>query len=79
MKCQYCGSERIEVGVAWGKNAETGNVGLKYQSGAGIFSLTGVVQVYSDLCLDCQSILKTYIKEDTNKNWSHNPGSLGSR
>lgn len=78
MKCPNCGSERIEVGVAWGKSAEIGNVGLKYGSGAGIFSLTGVVQVYSDLCLDCKSILRTYIKEDTDKNWSHNPGSLGS-
>ena len=79
MKCPYCGSERIEVGVAWGKSAEAGNVGLKYTAGAGMFGLTGVVQVYSDLCLDCKSILRTYIKEDTNKNWSHNPGSLGSK
>lgn len=78
MKCPYCGGEKIEFGVAWGKSAETGNVGLKYTSG-GMFGLTGVVQVYSDLCLECKSILRTYIKEDTNKNWSHNPGSLGSK
>jgi hypothetical protein len=74
MKCPYCGSARIEEGVSWGKASESGNVGLKYD--AGVFS--GVVQVYSDLCLDCKCILKTYIKDDTNKNWSHNPGSLGS-
>lgn len=74
MKCPYCGSERIEFGVAWGKSAESGNVGLKYTN---VF--TGVVQVYSDLCLNCGSILRTYIKEDTNKNWSKRPGSLGSR
>ncbi len=79
MKCPYCGSERIECGVAWGKSAESGNVGLKFNSGAGFFSLTGVVQAYSDLCLDCKTILRTYIKEDTDKNWSHNPGSLGSK
>ena len=78
MKCPYCGSERIDFGVAWGKSAETGNVGLKY-TGAGFFGITGVAQVYSDLCLDCKSLLRTYIKEDTNKNWSHNPGSFGSR
>lgn len=75
MFCRYCGSERIEVGVAWGKSAESGNVGLKYNSS--IF--TGVVQVYSDLCLDCGSLLRMYIKEDTDKEWSHNPGSLGSK
>ncbi len=79
MKCPYCGSQRIETGIAWGKSAESGNVGLKYNTGNGFFSLVGVAQVYSDLCLDCKSILRTYIKEDTNKNWSHNPGSLGSK
>lgn len=76
MKCPYCGSERIETEIAWGKVAETGNIGLKYSKG--IF-LTGVVQMYSDLCLDCKSIVRSYIKEETDKQWSHNPGSLGSR
>ena len=79
MGCPYCGSERIEYGIAWGKSAETGNVGLKYATGTGFFSAVGVVQVYSDLCLDCKSVLRTYIKEDTNKIWSHNPGSLGCK
>lgn len=79
MKCPYCGSQRIEQGIAWGKSAESGNVGLKYLNGTGFLSITGVVQAYSDLCLDCKSILRTYIKEDTNKNWSHTPGSLGSK
>ena len=78
MKCPYCSSGRIERGIAWGKSAESGNLGLKYTSG-GLFGLTGVVQVYSDLCLDCGSVLRTYIKEDTDKNWSHSPGSLGSK
>lgn len=78
MKCPYCGSQRIEQSVAWGKSAETGNIGLKYSTGSDLFSLTGVVQVYSDLCLDCKTILRTYIKEDTNKDWSHEPGSIGS-
>lgn len=78
MKCPYCGSQRVEQGVAWGKSAETGNIGLKYSTGSGLFSLTGVAQVYSDLCLDCKTLLRTYIKEDTNKDWSHEPGSIGS-
>ncbi len=68
MKCPYCGSERIEEGIIWGKNADAGYIGLKYGTG-GFFNLTGTVPVYSDLCLDCKSIVRSYIKEDTNKNW----------
>ena len=67
MICPYCGSERIETEIAWGKSAETGNVGLKYKMMLGI---VGVAQVYSDLCLDCNSIVRSYIKEDTDKNWN---------
>ena len=78
MKCPFCGSERIETEISWGKSADTGNVGLKYKGG-GVFSATGVAQVYSDLCLDCKAIVKTYIKEDTDKKWSHKPGSIGSK
>ena len=74
MKCPYCGSENIETGVAWGKSAETGNVGLKYS--AAIF--TGVTQVYSDLCLNCGSLVRTYIKDRTDRKWSKKSGSLGS-
>ncbi len=76
MKCPFCGSDRIETGISWGKTGEAKNVGLKYTSG-GIF--TGVAQVYSDLCLDCKAILKSYIKEDTDKKWKHHPGSLGTK
>lgn len=75
MKCTHCGSERIEQGIAWGKSTETGNVGLKYK--AAIF--VGVVQAYSDLCLDCGTILRSYIKEDTNRQWVKTPSSFGSK
>ena len=72
MKCPYCGSERIAIDISWGKTADVGNIGLKYNEGIFI----GVAQVYSDLCLDCKSILRTYVKDDTNKNWNHNPGTI---
>lgn len=74
MKCPYCGNERIETGIAWGKSAEAGNVGLKYSRGF----LVGVTQVYSDLCLDCGTIVRSYIKDTTDRKWSKKPGSLGS-
>lgn len=72
MKCPYCGNDRIVIGISWGKTADVGNIGLKYNEG--IF--VGVAQVYSDLCLDCKSVLRTYVKDDTNKNWNHNPGTF---
>ena len=76
MKCPYCQSENIETGIAWGKSVDVGNVGLKYR--AGLIS-EGVAQVYSDLCLDCKAILKSYIKEDTDVKWIHKPDNFGSR
>ena len=72
MKCPNCGSERIVTGISWGKTADVGNIGLKYNEGIFI----GVAQVYSDLCLDCKSILRTYVQDDTNRNWNHNPGNI---
>ena len=77
MKCTFCGSDNIETDVAWGKSAETGNVGLKYKSG--FLGAAGVVQVYSDLCLDCGSLIRSYIKEDTGKEWIHRPGTNGTK
>lgn len=74
MKCPYCGSSRIETGIAWGMSVNTGDVGLRYDSG---FMGEGVAQVYSDLCLDCKSILRMYIKEGTDKNWIHKPEDGG--
>ena len=74
MSCPYCGSENVEAGVAWGKAAEAGNMGLKYDTGL----FVGVVQVYSDLCLSCGTLLRTYIKDSTPRRWSKRPGSPGS-
>ena len=80
MACPFCGSERIEIGIAWGKlEAKGGNVGLKYTNGKGLIAPLGVAQAYSDLCLDCKTILRTYIKEDTDKNWVYKPGSIGTK
>lgn len=71
MKCPYCGSERIETGIKWGQSYHRGNPGLKHSHGSGFIKKIEVATVYSDLCLDCKAILKTYIQEDTNKNWEH--------
>lgn len=73
MKCSFCGSEHIEEGIVWGESAEAGCAGLKYKA----FIAVGVVPVYSDLCLDCGTILRTYIKGDTDMMWSSQPGKIG--
>ena len=68
MQCPYCGSSRVETGITWGLSVNTGDVGLRYNDG---YMGEGIAQTYSDLCLDCKTILRTYIKEDTDKNWVH--------
>ena len=70
MKCPCCESERIEKGIAWGQTAEIGNIGLQYVSGK-LLKVVGTTEVYSDLCLDCGTIVRTYIKGDTDKQWYH--------
>ena len=70
MKCPYCGSERIEEGIPWGQTAEVGNIGLRFVHGK-VLKLVGVAEVYSDLCLDCGTIVRTYIKADTDEQWYH--------
>ena len=76
MKCPHCGSEKIDIGVVWGKTTGiAGNVGLLYKSGIFI----GTAQVYSDLCLSCGTILRTYIKESPDREWRHEPMTIGSK
>ena len=70
MKCPCCGSERIEEGIAWGQTAEVGNIGLRYITGK-VIKVIGVSEVYSDLCLDCGTIVRTYIKDDKEIKWYH--------
>ena len=64
MFCPYCGSQRIETGIMLsdGGNDE---VGLEYLNG--IF--VGTEDIYTDLCLDCGTIVRTYVKNPQNRNW----------
>lgn len=67
MKCPFCGSNRIEKGI---QTAEIGNIGLRYVT-AKVIKVVGTTEVYSDLCLNCGTIVRTYIKGDTDKQWYH--------
>ena len=76
MKCPCCGSEKIDIGIVWGKTAGiSGNLGLLYK--AGVF--VGTAQVYSDLCLSCGTVLRTYIKDKTDREWCHKPPVIGAK
>jgi predicted RNA-binding Zn-ribbon protein involved in translation (DUF1610 family) len=65
MNCPNCGSDNIQKSVSIGKSTETGSVGPCFIIGK---ILSGVEQMYCDICLDCGEITRFYIK-DTKKNW----------
>ena len=67
MKCPYCGSEHIKEGIRWGMTAKAGDVGLEYMTG--FLGIVGTAPVFSDLCLECGTVLRTYILDDTDKDW----------
>lgn len=64
MNCPYCGGNNIEEGIVWSMTAQSGNVGLAYKMGF----IIGTESVYSDLCLDCGTIVRSYVREP-NKKW----------
>jgi len=74
--CQNCGSSRIEQGIAISQSAETGNIGPKYKAN---LLMTGVSQMYCDMCLDCGEIIRLYIKDKTDRNWIKKSGVIGSK
>jgi hypothetical protein len=69
MKCPFCNSEKIEVGVPvvdpfWGTP-----VGPKYRRKNGIVIKAALM--YSDFCLDCGAVLKTYVDIPQDAHWIH--------
>lgn len=70
MKCPCCGSNRIEKGITWGQTAEIGNIGLRYVT-AKVIKVVGIAEACSDLCLNCGTIVRTYIKDDKERQWYH--------
>ena len=66
MICPHCGSSNIEEGIRWAEAREGAKVGLLYKKTV----FAGVAVAYSDLCRDCGTIIRTFIKENTDKNWN---------
>ncbi len=75
IKCNFCGSTHVEEGVSIGQDTETGNIGPNYMHGI----LINTLQMYADLCLDCGTLSRLYIKDLTPRTWHKKPGSFGSK
>ncbi|MBO4538514.1 MAG: hypothetical protein J5694_06620 [Erysipelotrichaceae bacterium] len=59
LKCPYCGSEDIMIGVRWTGGLKAIHVGL-----AELGLLSGTPHtVCSDVCRQCGTILRTYLKD----------------
>ncbi|NLT21869.1 MAG: hypothetical protein GXX82_02350 [Syntrophorhabdus sp.] len=64
-KCPHCGGGNIVVGVRVDQTADAGRIGLAYKTK---FVLGGTEPFYADVCDDCGTITRIYVKE-TGKNW----------
>jgi hypothetical protein len=74
MKCPFCNSEKIEVGVTVVDPFSGTPGGPKYRiKGRGRIR---TATMYSDFCLDCGSILKTYIDVPQDAHWIHGKSEL---
>jgi hypothetical protein len=63
-KCIYCGSTNSHRNISIGLSAETGSVGLQFK----VKIFIGVEPFYADLCKDCGSVSRLYVK-NVEKNW----------
>ena len=68
MKCLYCQSKNIEQGIlVHNQDNPTLKIGLMYQKNQFRYE---VEPLYVDLCTDCGTIIRTYVKGDVkDKKW----------
>lgn len=64
--CPYCGSDRIVTGIKIKMNAEVNDIGLTYRVGF-LGAFRGVEPIYTDLCEECGSITRLWVKNTENK------------
>lgn len=62
--CPYCGSKNIKKELAVGTSIQNSSLGIKYKP----FLTTYYEDIYVDLCIDCGSITRFYIK-NTDRPW----------
>lgn len=64
-RCPHCGGVEVAAELKLHLNAEVHTLGLAYKT-AKIF--VGAEQLYADLCLNCGSVVRFFVKE-TQRNW----------
>jgi hypothetical protein len=65
-KCIYCGSANLQQQVDVAQRNEIGAIGLSYKVN---FLFYGVESFYADLCKDCGTVSRLYVK-NSDRNWS---------
>lgn len=70
MKCTFCGSERIEEGVLFG------SAGPQYYENENGKAVLRTARMCCDLCLACGTVLRAYVKGETELSWAHEAVSL---
>lgn len=62
--CQYCGNSNIQRNIQIGVNAEADSIGLEYYTK---FVVIGTEAFLADLCLDCGSVVRLFVKNPQQK------------
>lgn len=64
-RCPYCGSSNIVRNIKVDQTADAGRIGLAYRAR---FMIITPEQVLADLCDDCGSVVRTFIRT-TGRKW----------
>jgi hypothetical protein len=64
-RCPYCKGQDVVADVIVGQTADAGRIGLAYKTR---FLVTGTAGLRAELCRQCGSVVRLYVKE-TGKNW----------
>ncbi len=65
-KCPFCGGSNIVRSTMVDQTADAGRIGLSYHTR---FLITGTEPLYADLCDDCGSLIRLFLKE-VGKKWA---------
>jgi len=64
--CPYCSGDKITRGVNVGMTAETGHVGLSYQT---VVFITGTEPMLADVCGTCGTVTRLWVQNPERKWW----------
>lgn len=68
--CPHCGGTDVVRGVRLGKQAESGSVGLEYQT---VVFVTGTEPLLADLCRSCGTVARLWVARADRDWWVAKP------